>query len=870
MTAPRLSQLPEELLQIILERLRQVDLYSLNQASRWCYQVATPFIWRSVELMDCKTIHDDGVDDHDDTPVIRKLLLFIDKPEIAACVQTLTHRCHLPPPAIFQELPYVAFSASTLSADPRTIELVKLAAKQLKNVNTLRIVFGHPNLTDALLRCFFDVKRTGKGAGCARIRKLWLENCRISNGLCTTLPLHPYGLPLALDLSGLESVRFRRLPIRPRSYDSGNAPTFMYNYSRDGSPRLLQDGCGGMYTTATTTMSEEFKVGREHVLMLGKLQDVAQRQASNQEDRSQLLQKASESAALDSLFARTNVLDDRIYKAISSKTDLPLTVRLAHISDHHTRAVTAYRGTWLDPDSSTEMADRPWEEAFDANDDDVQIRSVLWEKMQREKLPSSDVAIVMLQSVGNTLTSLNLDWVLSIPHLRIGASKDTSFLASWSYMFLSLFECRFPHLRSFQLRNGVVPDTILPPALYLLDRSFTTFRDPTNATMSRNIDAAASFDLAGLRFMEAHPNIQCLAWPMDHFFSPRQVASDIKSRVEAVIDNLGRTLTELRIDSIYSGSGEVQTEETWCDDTAARDSRRRFITDFASKMTALKTMKVEGGMPRDERREVFRAVHVCALTKIVMIGVCSPLGNSWGLDGPDAIEVLREEEPEGLEAEDKATVFALGTQKLQPPSEDFVYTPQWECKGLPPMMHTLASYHADTVRELKFCGYKGSSILFSPTPITSPLLSSMKHFHNLESIILSMWLTTQWEGTNRDNEVISYWNDMRSPASTAVVLLTDEEPEGWERELKTKYKPDALAWRITNFIGPYLSEIAKQRKGGVHVRASFCIGECGIFDVDIAVGKGALNSDICLRYEGPREEMEPERRKAKLDARGWF
>ncbi|KAK4609217.1 hypothetical protein CLAFUR4_14287 [Fulvia fulva] len=868
MTASRLSQLPEELLQDILERLLQSDLYSLNLASRWCYQVATPLIWKSVELVDCKTEHDDGVDDHDDTPLIRKFLLFIKKPEIAACVQTLTHRCHLPPPAIFQELPYVAFSGSTLSADPRTIKLVALAVKELKNVTTLRIVFGHPNLTDALLRCFFDCERTREGAGCARIRKLWLENCRISNGLCLSLPYHPYHLPLVLDLSGLESVRFRRLPIRPRSYDSGHAPSFMYNYSRSGLSRPLQDGCGSMYTTMTSTLSEDFKIGRHHILRL-ELQDLAQQPTLSPGEYRQLHQTPKYSP-LDSLFARTIVLDDRIYKSISETTDLPLKAKWAHMLGHRTRAVNAYRGTWLDPDSSTDLASRPWEEAFDASDDNVIVRSQLWERMQREKMPSSDVAIVMLQSVGSTLTSLNLDWVLSIPHLRIGASKDPAFLASWSYMFLSLFECRFPHLRAFQLRNSVVPDTILPPALYLLDRSFTTFRDPTNATMSGNIDATSSFDLAGLRFMEAHPNIQCLAWPMDHFFSPRPVTADIKSRVEAVVDNLGRTLVELRVDTIYSGSGEVQTEETWCQDRSARDSRRRFITDFASKMNMLKTIKVEGGMPRDERREIIRALHACPLTKIVMIGVCSPLGNSWGLDGADAVDVVREDDNEGLEAEDKATMFALGPSKLQPPPEDYVYTPQWDCKALPPMMHTLASYHADTVKELKFCGYKGCSILFSPTPITVPLLSSLKHFHNLDSIIMSMWLTTLWEGSNRDSEVISYWTNMRSPASTALVMITDDEPEGWERELKMRFAPAALAWRVTNFIGPYLSESAKQRKGGVHVRASFCIGECGIFDVDIAVGKGAVNSDVCLWYKGPREEMEPERRTAKLDARGWF
>jgi len=58
----------------------------------------------------------------------------------------------------------------------------------------------------------------------------------------------------------------------------------------------------------------------------------------------------------------------------------------------------------------------------------------------------------------------------------------------------------------------------------------------------------------------------------------------------------------------------------------------------------------------------------------------------------------------------------------------------------------------------------------------------------------------------------------------------------------------------------------------VHVRASFCVGVAGggIFDVDLRVGKGALGSDVCLGYRGPREELEPERRRSKLDNRRWF
>lgn len=276
-------------------------------------------------------------------------------------------------------------------------------------------------------------------------------------------------------------------------------------------------------------------------------------------------------------------------------------------------------------------------------------------------------------------------------------------------------------------------------------------------------------------------------------------------------------------------------------------------------------------MPRDERREVVRALRKCPLQKIVMIGVCSPLGNTWGENGADIAPFLDHEEGEGLEGEDAAAIYSLGCQDPRTAAVTAEFEPSYGWAGAPPMLHTLASLYSETVRELKFCGYKGSSILFTPTPITAPLLSGLKHFHKLQSVILSLWLTTQFEGSNHDNEVIQYWVNMRSPTSTALVHVTDEEPEGWAKELRTKYAPDALAWRITNFIGPYLSEKAKSRKGGVHVRASFCVGDWGgIFDVDLVVGKGAMDSDVCKSFKGPREEGEAERRTAKLESRRWF
>jgi len=78
-----LHRLPEELLQDVMERLDHAALSSLNLTSRWCYGVATRWLWREVELTDCRTRrHGEGTeegemvsDEHDDMPLVKKLLV---------------------------------------------------------------------------------------------------------------------------------------------------------------------------------------------------------------------------------------------------------------------------------------------------------------------------------------------------------------------------------------------------------------------------------------------------------------------------------------------------------------------------------------------------------------------------------------------------------------------------------------------------------------------------------------------------------------------------------------------------------------------------------------------------------------------------
>ena len=560
---------------------------------------------------------------------------------------------------------------------------------------------------------------------------------------------------------------------------------------------------------------------------------------------------------LEALFDRAQQFDDRIYESLAQITDLPIELNNAHIPSHYQRTKVAYRGPWLDP------ADLHVEKG----------NYVMW-KAQRERLPSADIALGLLNSACHTLTSLCLDWVLTSPKYYGNApwkttTPDSDGWISWISMFLNLFDLRFPHLRALQFRNAVVRDTLQPPGFYLLDHAHIQIKEGPNVTAKLREHFRSRLDLACLEFMEAHSKLQVLAWPMENFFSDKASKCGITNRVNTVIDNLGRTLVDLRVDTLYKGAGERQSDPPG---SLNRERRRRFISEFASKMTKVESIKIEGGVPRDERREVIRALNGCPLKKIVMIGVCSSVGNTWGTEGRDLGERLSRAELEPLEGENKDTIFSYQLKEPVAPPTVSKFEPTYGWPPGPPMIHTIAAYHADTVTELKFCGYKGAPMLFNPTAITPPMLNALRYFHKLESLIMSMWLSTVSEDASRDSELISYWLDARSPSSTALVrTVMDEEPEGWEKELRTKFAPEALAWYITSFIGPFLSEQAKARKGGVHVRASMCIGDWGgIFDIDLHIGKGSMNSDVCLGYVGPREELERERRRSKLENRRWF
>ncbi|CAD0109659.1 unnamed protein product [Aureobasidium uvarum] len=808
-----LARLPEEILHETLQYLDDHSLANFAQACRWSYEKATPLLWHNVDLIDCSTTNPatpDLSDEHDDSPIIRKLLVLASNPWIASHVHTLTHRCHLPPPAIFYELPRINFQGRTLSHDRRTLRLLDKACQNLTSTHTLRIIFGHWNLTRGLL---LGLLGNSKGS---TIRHLWLENCSIA-GI-------PQRLLQTFDLRALESLRLRRLPLLANTgrhdsqevYTRGPFP----DWRNDRAFEIRQDGRGGVIKTSTELFRHQEALIRNLIIAHSPQADESDIEAARKQ--------------FDLSFKEAHSFDEEIYKKIPDIGGLISSIQ-QELSDEEKSPTNSVK------------------QLLDRNHPD-------YASSDTDPYPTF---MHILEHSTTSLTSLNLDWVL---FRRTDQRASSESKASLEAMFSRMFKLHFPHLRAFQFRNAVIPESELPQDLYLFD------------TCGLTSDSTFDADMC-VSWLESHRRLRSLAWPADRFFRHKNTTkSALQQRINVVISKMARTLEDLRVDTVYSRSGEFKTDDSDDPiDSNRRESRRRFISEFAARMQSLETLKMEGGIPRDEKRETIRALRQSPLQRIVMIGVNSPIGNSWGFAGRDIGSLGINEDPNdfddfgSLEEEDTDEIIRLSTTVPEAVGSNEVFEAEYGWPPAPPFLHTLASYHANTVTELKFCGYRGAPLLWNPTAITKYMLAPLRHFHNLRHLILSLWLHTLWEDDHRDDEILDYWLNTRSPSTTALVTTSNEPATGWAEELASKYEPSVMAARIVALMGPYISEQAKSQHGGMHVRASFCIGSYGgLFDFDVIIGKDASGKDKLREWKGPREELHPERRAEKLRNRRWF
>ena len=481
---------------------------------------------------------------------------------------------------------------------------------------------------------------------------------------------------------------------------------------------------------------------------------------------------------------------------------------------------------------------------------------------------------LLLQQASSTLTSLTLDWVL-----------DGSMLVS-TLAAANLF---FPGLRALQVRNAVETLASIPPG-----DPFTLLSGPW------------------LDFLCKHPNIECLAWPMDRIL-PYHEQQLRGKEVQTVIAQLGRTLKALRVDTRLNQAGEPQTSDSGSRRYIEASRRRRsFIEHVASQMSALKSIKVEGGVPYDERHELLRALRDCALQKVVIIGISWAVNDTWRTLPHDVARSMKTDEwdieqpmfwdsnpvdlaPSGSSIEysssryrkkiesDRRLELLKGYLEDGHTNQEFydeevsrIKTASEKNSRLPPfapsygspvpdILQTLSVTQASTITELKFCGFYGALVLHNPIPGTPQLLQPLRCFHNLEYLTTAVWIPTFFDHQHRGLELGAYWENRVSLPHPDADLL----PGNWAHVLEPQFKPSILAQRVAALIGPHLSRKAIARKAGVTVKALILaqgIWVNYLYEMEVVIGK---DREV-VSFVGPRGEENKERLKEKMLSRGWF
>lgn len=384
--------------------------------------------------MVCASLHDLSSPSHTS---LRTRLTSNSNGWIASHVHILTHRCHLPPPALFDELPRTSFRGLTLSHDPRTLKLLERACSNLTNLHTLRVIFGHWNITRGLLKGLLTTFRI-----CDKpLRRIWLENCSLA------------GIPVNLirdaNLQGIESIRLRRMHLIS---GVGNVRKQQV-YFRGPTSEARQDGQGGLYATTTTPkalqdamLTNIFETSNEHAQTLEKLHPLPIEGLPIRRAESPY---GEAMAHWEAMFEEASTFDDSIFEGLRSSLPRDMTFCNGDELAHRVRA--AYHV----PSSG-----------------DAAEQGLLFSAAE-----PSTTAMALFRGSSKSLKSLNLDWLL----IR---RTDNRFLqislAGLRSAMNQLFLLRFPQLRAFQLRNAVVAECELPPDLYLLESYDNAPQSPTN------------------------------------------------------------------------------------------------------------------------------------------------------------------------------------------------------------------------------------------------------------------------------------------------------------------------------------------------------------------------------------------------------
>ncbi|MCJ1386744.1 hypothetical protein MMC17_009870 [Xylographa soralifera] len=440
----------------------------------------------------------------------------------------------------------------------------------------------------------------------------------------------------------------------------------------------------------------------------------------------------------------------------------------------------------------------------------------------------------VLNGQTETLTSITFDWLLN------GRAVLEALTSTRPH---------FPRLRALQLRNAVRPPAQL------------------EETLSSAVSSIGCYLLGPpwLDFFQRHPNLECLAWPIEYFLPHRPQSETLGDDVRDVIKTLGHCLKSLRVDARALNHHFDSVERLGAYSPQASGSQTAFIRFVASQMRSLEVIKVEGTIPIELRLELLKALKHCSLKRIVVIGVSWALAETWTDLEDNHSSHWRLDIGRSISwKSDVPSIQQISAQDdLQETQQDFeaLSLEVVERPAALSILEVLALSQAGSVSELKFSGFIGAPMLYYPSPKSQVELSHLKHFHNLRYLTTAVWLSVTHEDQDLSPQILEFWNG------------TTEKPVQISRYLhyilKTYYSPAVLADKVAELIGPHLSAQACAHPMGVKVKALFLIQQFEhekIFELQVLIG----NKGKVISFVGMRDENHPEKLQEKMLAREWF
>ena len=450
----------------------------------------------------------------------------------------------------------------------------------------------------------------------------------------------------------------------------------------------------------------------------------------------------------------------------------------------------------------------------------------------RDILSSNTITVLS----GSMLTSLVLDWTMA-----------------HSALVKTIADLTFPKLRAFQVRNAVVQDSELPPELGL-----------------------CFFGPIWLAFLERHPLLQCIAWPMQRFLPDHRA---LTPRDRSIVSCVFGKLEELRIDSpvVHPGSREDDFANSY-----SLTGLRNFIETVTPLLTSLRSIKIEGSIPYSIKHSLLQALHASPLRKVVVIGVLFPIKYLWsGLDPTNKADIYRDEFDVRSRLrwiEDEVVSSAsIGSQIQTLSISDQEVSPNTKL----PFLEMLARGHNSSITTLKFCGFYGAPVLYHASEAMRKEFSHLGQYHSLTHLTTAFWIISYHDGLDRSRQILDLW-EARNKNDLAAVREIYEHTDGdfpveevsdgsriMAEVLEQYWEPTQLAIEVSGFIGPHLSTQALARNDGITVRALFLLREqCtnGLYEMDVEIG---VDKSV-RRFVGPRDENNPDKLQEKMRKRAWF